>query len=134
MSILLDTHAWIWWLTGQLELLRRQAKALDRLVERQLPYLSAISLWEAQMLNAKGRLKVDLPFDRWLREAASPEVVRILPLDVEVVLGLSTLPARFHGDPADRIIVATARAFNLPLLSFDAAIRKARVVRLWKVP
>ena len=98
--MLLDTHVWIWWLMGQPELPVGQRVALDRLAERELPFLSAISLWEAQMLNAKGRLKLNRPFKRWLREAASPEVVRVLPLDVDVVLGLCTLPARFHGDPA----------------------------------
>ena len=132
--MLLDTHVWIWWLMGQPELPVGQRVALDRLAERELPFLSAISLWEAQMLNAKGRLKLNRPFKRWLREAASPEVVRVLPLDVDVVLGLCTLPARFHGDPADRIIVATARVFGLPLLSFDTAIRKDRTVQLWKAP
>ncbi len=132
MSVLLDTHAWIWWLMGQPELPLGQREALDRLAERELPFLSAISLWEARMLSAKGRLTLDRPFERWLREAASPEVVRILPLDVDVVLGLSILPARFHGDPADRIIVSTARVFDLPLLSFDSTIRKSRTARLWK--
>lgn len=57
---------------------RLDSVALDRLAERELPFLSAISLWEAQMLNAKGRLKLDRLFERWLREAASPEVVLIL--------------------------------------------------------
>jgi PIN domain nuclease of toxin-antitoxin system len=91
LSVLLDTHVWIWWLMGQPELPLGQRAALDRLAERELPFLSAISLWEAQMLNAKGRLKLNRPFKRWLREAASPEVVRVLPLDVDVVLGLCTL-------------------------------------------
>jgi len=76
LSVLLDTHVWIWWLMGQPELPVGQRVALDRLAERELPFLSAISLWEAQMLNAKGRLKLNRPFERWLREAASPEVVR----------------------------------------------------------
>ncbi|MGH8588049.1 MAG: hypothetical protein ACREXX_01545 [Gammaproteobacteria bacterium] len=53
MSVLLDTHVWIWWLMGQPELPLGQRVALDRLAERELPFLSAISLWEAQMLNAK---------------------------------------------------------------------------------
>jgi PIN domain nuclease of toxin-antitoxin system len=81
LSVLLDTHVWIWWLMGQPELPLGQRIALDRLAERELPFLSAISLWEAQMLNAKGRLKLNRPFKRWLREAASPEVVRVLLLD-----------------------------------------------------
>jgi len=71
LSVLLDTHVWIWWLMGQPELPFGQRVALDRLAERELPFLSAISLWEAHMLNAKVKLKLNRPFKRWLREAAS---------------------------------------------------------------
>jgi PIN domain nuclease of toxin-antitoxin system len=56
----------------------------------------------------------------------------VLPLDRDVVLALDGLPPGFHGDPADRLIVATARAHALPLATRDAAIRRARVTRLWK--
>ena len=54
-------------------------------------------------------------------------------LDIDVILALDALPESFHGDPADRLIVATARARKLPLATRDAAIRKSRAVKLWKV-
>jgi PIN domain nuclease of toxin-antitoxin system len=56
----------------------------------------------------------------------------VIPLDVETVLALDSLPDSFHGDPADRLIVATARAHGLPLAIRDTRIRRARVARLWK--
>lgn len=56
----------------------------------------------------------------------------MIPLDVEVVLALDALPASFHGDPADRLIVATARSRKLPLATRDVTIRKSRTVKLWK--
>jgi PIN domain nuclease of toxin-antitoxin system len=84
------------------------------------------------MLHAKGRLTLDRPFDVWIREAASVSVVEVVPLDVEVVIALGDLPATFHGDPADRLIVATARAHRLPLATHDRAVRSSRLVRLWK--
>ena len=84
------------------------------------------------MLHAKGRLTLDLPFDRWLPEAVQPAVVRIAPLTVDVVLALRALPASFHGDPADRLIVATARSAKLPLATHDKRIRRSRVVSLWR--
>jgi PIN domain nuclease of toxin-antitoxin system len=55
----------------------------------------------------------------------------VLPLDTDVVLAVNDLPASFHGDPADRIIVATARAHGIALLTRDANIRRSRVARLW---
>lgn len=128
---LLDTHVWLWWLLGQPDLPTAQRKALDALmVAGRRPALSAISLWEAQMLFAKGRLEVDMPLARWLPMAA--EAVEVMAMSVEVVLALDALPAAFHGDPADRIIVATARAHGLALATHDQAIRRARVTRLWK--
>ena len=130
--ILLDTHVWLWWLLGSPRLPAKERAALDRLASRGAVRLAAVSLWEAQVLHAKGRLTLDRSFDVWIREAAAAGVVEIVPLDVEVVIALAGLPATFHGDPADRLIVATARAHRLPLATHDRAVRKSRVVAVWK--
>ena len=130
---LLDTHVWLWWLLGSPRLPAKERAALDRLGGRGAVRLAAVSLWEAQMLHAKGRLILDRAFDVWIREAAAAGVVEIVPLDVEVAVALAHLPATFHGDPADRLIVATARAHRLPLATHDRAIRTSRLVTLWKV-
>jgi PIN domain nuclease of toxin-antitoxin system len=106
--------------------------ALDAKAERRELFLAAISLWEAQMLQAKGRLQLPAPFDDWLTQAADPRVITVLPLDVEVVAALTRLPTTFHGDPADRLIVATARTHALPLATQDAAIRRSRLIKVWK--
>ncbi len=132
MSVLLDTHVWIWWLTRDAALPARERAALNKGASGGEVRLSAISLWEAQMLHAKKRLKLPAAFAAWLREAASPEVISVLPLDMDVALALDGLPASFHGDPADRVIAATARAHALPLATHDGAIRRSRAVRLWK--
>lgn len=132
-SVLLDTHIWLWWLLGQTDLDRRERDALDRLAaDGNPPAISAISLWEAQMLASKGRIDLDEPMTHWLPTAAAPESVSVLPIDVGVVLALDALPAGFHGDPADRIIVATARAHGLPLATRDGNIRRSRAAKLWK--
>lgn len=86
------------------------------------------------MLHGKRRIKLPLRFADWLRRArraSAPGVVRVLPLDAEVVIALDRLPSTFHGDPADRLIAATARAHRLPLATHDERIRESRAVRLW---
>lgn len=132
MSVLLDTHVWVWWLTPGSPLSRAEREALDAKAERRELFLSAISLWEAQMLHSKQRLKLPLPFADWIARAADDRMVTVSPLSIEVVLALDALPASFHGDPADRVIVATARAHAMPLATHDSTIRKSRAVRLWK--
>src|SRR3979490_2878814 len=106
---------WLWWLHRQPQMSRRERTALDRVAERQELFLPAISLWEAQMLHSKSRIQLPLPFADWLRRASGPGVLTVLPLGVEVVIALARLPGAFQGDPADRLIVATARAHSLAL-------------------
>lgn len=131
--LLLDTHVWLWWLLGQPQLAARERDALDALAAAGTPPgLSAISLWEAQMLVARGRLSIDEPLTHWLPTAAASETVTVLPLDVAAILALDALPKGFHGDPADRIIVATARAHGLPLATRDGNIRRSRAAKIWK--
>ena len=84
------------------------------------------------MLASKERLQLDTPLTHWLPTAAAPEIVTVLPLNTDVILALDALPTGFHGDPADRIIVATARAHGLPLATRDGNIRRSRTVKLWK--
>ncbi|HJT16334.1 MAG TPA: type II toxin-antitoxin system VapC family toxin [Thermoanaerobaculia bacterium] len=130
--MLLDTHVWIWWLTGQESLARADRDALDALAEKEVPSISAISLWEAQMLHARGRLALESAFEPWLTQAAAPDVVSIVPLSVSVILALNDLPTSFRLDPADRIIAATSRAHEIPLFTYDRDMRRSRAVSLWK--
>lgn len=132
MTVLLDTHVWIGWLLPQSTVTRAERTALDHAAARGDLCISAISLWEAQMLQAKGRVELPLAFPAWLQAAAAPDVVTVLPLDVDVVLALDDLPPTFHGDPADRLIVATARAHALPLATHDRQIRASRLAKLWR--
>jgi PIN domain nuclease of toxin-antitoxin system len=132
LSILLDTHIWIWWLTPHSPLTARERTTLDAAVSAGPLALAAISLWEAQILHAKGRLELPLPFADWLVRATDERMIAVLPLDRDVVIGLDALPAGFHGDPADRLIAATARVHALALATHDARLRRLRTVRIWK--
>ena len=132
MNVVLDTHVWIWWLTAGSPLKAAEREALDRAAEKRQLHLAAISLWEAQVLHAKHRVELPVPFSDWLARAADPRMLTILPLDVAVVIAADSLPESFHGDPADRLIVATARAHAMAIATHDTAIGRSRAVALWK--
>ena len=84
------------------------------------------------MLHAKGRIEIPLAFADWIEQAADERMLTVLPLDVAVIIALDSLPLAFHGDPADRLIVATARSRRIALATHDAAIRRSRAAMLWK--
>jgi PIN domain nuclease of toxin-antitoxin system len=81
--------------------------------------LSVISVWELGILEAKGRVRLQSPCDQWVREALATPGLSLAPLTPEIALESSRLPGLFHGDPADRIIVATARSLGARLLTRD---------------
>jgi PIN domain nuclease of toxin-antitoxin system len=129
--MVLDTHVWIWWLSGGGNLSAAEYDALELSAATETPKLSAISLWEVQMLYSRGRISFNVPFEPWLLQATLPDSIRVLPIDTSVVLELNRMPP-MHGDPADRLVVATARAYDLPLATHDRRIRKSGLVSIWQ--
>ena len=129
---LLDTHVWIWWLLGDPGLSRTERDALDALPADSRPLISAISLWEFATLVDLGRIQINGSVEDWLKIAASPSAVRVQPITPGIVAEMNRLRASFHRDPADRLIVATARFLKLPLATKDRKIRVSRLVPLWK--
>ena len=128
----LDTHAWIWWLDGDPRLPRATADALDALPASARPILCDISLWEVAMLVERRRLALTIPFDAWLEAAAHPRTVRLQPVTAGIAAEVARLPATFHRDPADRVIVATCRVLGAPLVSKDRLITSSRLVKSWR--
>jgi PIN domain nuclease of toxin-antitoxin system len=76
-------------------------------------------VWEIGMLESKGRLLLNLPCEAWVREALKTPGLTLAPLTPEIAVDSTRLPGAFHGDPADRIIVATARRLGARLLTRD---------------
>ena len=129
---LLDTHAWVWWVGRHRRLGAATVAALDDLPGEGRPYLSDISLWEVATLVAGGRLSLALPLVEWLEAAGHPRTVRLVPITPQIAADVARLPATFHRDPADRIIVATCRVMGLSLLTSDRRILRSRLVTRWK--
>jgi len=117
--ILLDTHAWIWWIGAPDELSPTAREAADRAADEGGLNVSAISAWEAAMLVERGRLSLAMPFDEWLRRCEALPFLHFVPIDHRIAVHSVHLPGDLHGDPADRIIVATALDLGVPLVTRD---------------
>ena len=92
--------------------------------------ISAISLWEVAKLVELHRLTLPCSVGSWLDQALSYPGMRLLPLDSRVAMESTQLPLPFHKDPADQMIVATARVHGCPLMTFDEKIRAYAHVKL----
>ena len=130
--IVLDTHALVWWATGDSMLSKKAKSAIDREQDGGEIVVSSISAWEICMLVKRGKLILALEVSRWLATVVEIEALRFHPIDVEIASNAVDLPGNFHKDPADRMIVATARKFAAPLVTKDEKIRAYMQVKtIW---
>ena len=120
--IVADTHAWVWWIGWRHRMSRRALRTLDEADE---VGISVITCWEVALLVAKERLNLDRDVLLWITQALELPNVRLLDLSPAVAVA-STRLDWLHDDPADRIIVATAIAHRVPLVSKDRRIRSFR--------
>lgn len=122
MTVVLDTHSWIWFLNADPRLGRDARAEIEAATLQDGAVLSAISLWEISMLVARGRLSLSRDPREWLEFHLSRPGFAVHPLSIAVAVGSNSLPADPHGDPADRIIIATARHLDAPLVTADQKI------------
>lgn len=128
--ILLDTHALLWWVNGDGDRLTRAASAaISNGLKGGGIGVSSISAWEIAMLVAGGRLALTMDVTAWLAKVEAIEGLDFIPVDNEIAVGSVALPGEFHKDPADRLIVATARKLGVGLVSADERIRAYSHVR-----
>lgn len=125
---LLDTHILLWWFSREEKLNAKQRKVL-RLAKGEPPLLVAsISLWEIATLVSLKRVRLALPLRDWLEKATAAPLVQRIEISPSIANEVSTLPSTFHRDPADRILVATARVHNCTLISSDTHIIDSKLV------
>ncbi len=119
---LLDTHVWIWLNEGSSELKPKAVAAIDAFAENQNIFISPLSIWEIGTLVNKKRLILQTPLNEWVKQALSQPGIELLPFSSTIAVESTQLPGEFHGDPADRIITASARIEQLTLITRDQNI------------
>lgn len=121
--LLLDTHVWYWFAEGKGKRLSRSVRrSIERTAVAGRVFVSAISAWELGMLVAKGRLVLATDVKQWIDATREPPGILVADVSAEIAVDASRLPAAFHGDPADHIIVATTRSLGATLVTCDERI------------
>ena len=128
MTALLDTHVLIWWLNDVSRLSPEQREVVASASVDSPLLVSDISLWEVATLYDLGRILLAVPLREWLDKAVAPPLVKRQGISPAIAAELAALPDSFHRDPADRILVATARVFGATLLTRDRRIIEANLV------
>jgi PIN domain nuclease of toxin-antitoxin system len=119
--VLLDTHVWVWLMEGRAGVNPEAVQLMERAGEESFLRVSVISAWEVGMLEARGRLRFDIPCEEWVEHAFGLPGLSLMPLTPSICVRSGRLPD-FHGDAADRLIVATARELGAVLLTRDEPI------------
>jgi PIN domain nuclease of toxin-antitoxin system len=120
--IVLDTHICVWWVHGDPALSADHSRLITGNETTGIG-ISAISCWEVAKLVQLGRLTLPISIDDWFRNALAYPGVQLLELTPQIAVESTQLPGAFHKDPADQLIVATARVHGCELLTQDRRIR-----------
>jgi len=120
--LLLDTHIWVWWVNRNIEMIPPLLlQSLEDRDNRKL--VSPVSIYELSVLVKKGRIKIKLDLDDWLDIATEKSGIEVCTITYEIAKKAGSLPA-IHGDPIDRLLIATAQFHNLQFATKDQWIRK----------
>jgi PIN domain nuclease of toxin-antitoxin system len=121
-GVLLDTHALVWLLDGDRRISPAVAEVVRQAAATNQVFVSAITPWEIAMLVSRGRLTFACDVQAWLDEALAQPGIMLAPLSPVIAVDSVRLPGTMHGDPADRIIVATARHLRATLVTADTKL------------
>ncbi len=120
--VLLDTHVLVWHMEGSRKIGKWAQAAVEKAAESDAALVSAITPWEIALLVNKGRLKLGTDVMDWLRDALANPGLHVAPLEPEIAVASTRLPFDIHADPADRILVATARHLGATFVTADQAL------------
>ncbi len=122
LRLLLDTHVLIWLIEGENSLRVKARRAIDEATRQNNIFVSAITPWEIGMLASKRRIALHRDALEWVREALALPGIQLAQLSPEIAVGSNDLPFEMHPDPADRILVATARHLGATLVTADKSL------------
>lgn len=130
--IVLDTHALVWWVSGSPNLSARARREIRAAAAAGPLQASAISLFEIATAARRGRLELAAPLDRWLDDLALLPELHVQPVTGEIARAAAAFGDEAPGDPADRIIAATALALGARLVTADSRLRGfAKLPTVW---
>jgi PIN domain nuclease of toxin-antitoxin system len=121
-ALLIDTHVWIWLVRAEDRIPKDVLELVLVAAGAGSMFLSVMSIWELSLLDAKGRISLNMPCLSWVQTALDRSRAQTVALTPEVAVSCHQLPGGLHSDPIDRILVATARAEGLTLVTRDKAI------------
>jgi len=121
--IVLDTHAWIWWVSSPEYLSETAKQIIDEAATGKNIFISSISAWEIAILVSRGRLKLTMNPADWVAASEALPFFDFVPVSNSIALKSAQLPGILHDDPADRIIIATAVSLGAVLVTKDEKIR-----------
>ena len=128
MKLLLDTHAFLWWVAASGQVSRKASAAIAS--ARNDCYVSIASGWEIAIKVSLGQLRIDGALDRFLPEQIGANGFRPLPIDLKHAARVATLPFH-HRDPFDRLLVAQALEEDLAVVTTDAIFSRYGLNRIW---
>jgi len=120
--LLIDTHVLLWLVEGYGSLGKESRIAIDSSTCQNCLYISAITPWEIGLLVSKGWLQLNADVMQWIRAALDKPGVTLAPLEPEIAVASTRLPFEMHADPADRILIATARHLGATLVTADRTL------------
>lgn len=121
-TLLLDTHVWFWYALGVSKLSPAARKVITHAAQNHSLYIAAISLWELAMLEERKRITLGMPCLEWINQSIEKISLQVAPVTSTIAVESCNLPGKLHADPADKLIIATARVENLKLLTRDEKI------------
>ena len=130
--IVLDTHVWVWWVSGSGSLPRKVTTCLNEHRETGTIRVSSISVWEVAQLVERGRLELTMETEDWVARSEALPFLEFVPVDNRIAMRSTSLPGKLRTDPADRMIVATTLALGARLVTKDDKLRRySHVDTVW---
>ena len=121
-GLLIDTHIWLWYAQGHTRITPSTLAAMESAIDTATLRISVMSIWEISLLEAAERIHLGLPVEAWIDNALALPGLKTIALETPIIVDAHRLPGLFHKDPVDRLLVASARHYEILLLTEDDKI------------